>query len=282
MLEKVKKKKEDIENSFTLNSKSLKEKLKSLSPQSARRLIAAIAITGLSLTSLKAQNNIGDPRNQDKSLSNTEINGGKVSKNNIPQGFNYEKTENGKSWYKKVEDKTLKKATDNKNEKYKPSMAPDYKNWLISQLESGVSPDELIKKGYATSDGISDIVSHYNPTIKRVYTEDEPNKNNFESKAVDVESVFDGRGHRIGTITYNTVLTNDINDAGSLNYARESATITFIDDFGNISGQITIPGSEVQKYMGTTHHIDDPVQLQELIAKAKASTNYADIASTGK
>lgn len=262
--------------------KSFIEKIKALGEKRGKLMLAAFVFAAASLAPKSGAAQSGEGGKDKNTTTVTYINEGKVDKNNIPSGFSYDRTENGKNFYKKTENKTIKEASGNKDAKFKPGMTPDYKNWLISQLESGVSPDELIKKGYATSDGLSGIMDHYNPTVREVYTEDGASQNHFESKASYGESVFNSAGHRIGAIKYNTVSTDNINDAGNLNTATQSATITFLDDFGNVGGQITIPGSEVQNYMGTTHHINDPDKLQELIAKAKAASSGSDVVTTGK
>ena len=265
------------------DKKSVIEKIKALGEKRGKLMLAAFVFAAASLAPKSGAAQSGEGGKEKNTTTVTYINEGKVDKNNIPSGFSYDRTENGKNFYKKTENKTIKEASGNKDAKFKPGMTPDYKNWLISQLESGVSPDELIKKGYATPDGLSGIMDHYNPTVREVYTEDGAPQNHFESRASYGEPVFNSAGHNIGAVKYNTVYTNNINDAGNLNTAKEEGTMTFMEESGKVISQVTLPGDILRAYFtGNTRHIDDPNLLQELIAKAKAASTGSDVATTGK
>lgn len=128
--------------------------------------------------------------------------GKKVS--SVPQGYKKAGEADGKTYY--TAPKVIKQATRTSN----PTGGAEYENFLKKQLQSGVTPEQLVENKYISPDSVEKYREFYKPDV--VYTE--PQINNSQTNYniplglgtnVDRKSIF------TGSTDYSTFQYPDVN-----------------------------------------------------------------------
>jgi hypothetical protein len=154
----------------------------------------------------------------------------------VPDGYVKDKVVGNKTYYKKI--------TGSINEvKIATPGGPQGDNsaFLIAKLKSGVSPDELVRAGHATKDGIEKFKEYYthSSSIDIVYTEPETKKvgkevDPYAAYAIKGEGVYmpGVSGHNAGQMYYLTRESKNIIESGVVNTGNQKFVIRFEDGNG--------------------------------------------------
>jgi hypothetical protein len=192
--------------------------------------------------------------------------GKKVDK--VPDGYNFDREEGTKKYYTKKTAIGLGMAAGSGRG------GVQYESFLKEQLGNGITPEDLAAKKYIGADLIGKYKAFYKPSSDTVYTE--PNPVNVQPEAAKRgQAIYLPNKHIAGEIFYGSRDSKDVNDGGTLNTAVQTARIKFRNDFGFTGEELDLPGSEVQKYLGTSHTFGNDGLYKELLGRTKLDKHAA-------
>lgn len=261
----------------------LKKKLNSLWKGSKKAAILGTAGVSVSTTALAEKN----PSDSTKG-SSIELNfkaARKIQKEKIEPGYNPVKKEGGRTYLAKVEDgsqKELPKATASAGSVETPA----YINTLIKHLQNGISPEELVEKGYISPDRIEEFRKYYvAPKADVVYIEEEQEQPQEVDgpKWATMENRYWLGNRPVGDGVFEVRKSDNKSQGGTdIDIYQPAFKLKFIYPDGTPTGKyIVIPGGEVQNYLvaGTTSFKSDRAFAE---AMEKYGGNSIAYAFTGK
>jgi hypothetical protein len=176
----------------------------------------------------------------------------------VPQGYTPLKTEGNRSYFQMTR-------TINPAQKGQKSSGEEYNNFLMKQLQSGISPEELANKGYISNSNIDTFKPFYKKDI--VYTETVPQQVVEPTPAFRGEPIYENN-KLIGYSRYNSRNSTSQSDPGTLNTGYQDTEFMFADDMGKPTGDLyNIPSSDWYGYVGTTNQL----KTREGLDKYKSS-----------
>lgn len=185
----------------------------------------------------------------------------------VPMGYQPLRTEGKRQYYGMSR-------SINPAQKGQQGSGTDYENFLINQLQSGISPEELVNKGYMARPNIQKFAPYYKQDI--VYTEQQPQQQPVPTPAFKGEPIYEGN-KLVGYSRFASRNSVNQGDPGTLNTANQFNEFMFADDMGNPTGDLyTIPASDWSNtFTGGTRHL----QTREGLDKYK--TNVAKFKKGG-
>lgn len=153
----------------------------------------------------------------------------------FPEGYNEIKTvdSKGKRYAMKVEQ-------NSKKLEMAKSGGPqgDNSKFIIEKLQQGITPDELVRTGHASVDGIKAFEQYYKPSTSEdiVYIEQSKGIDQYAAYAITGEGVYmpGEAGHNTGQISYVSRLSKNIQESGGTVSDKEDFVMRFEDGNGKL------------------------------------------------
>ncbi|MBP6904657.1 MAG: hypothetical protein KBB91_01185 [Candidatus Pacebacteria bacterium] len=210
---------------------------------------------------------------EDSLKQNTSIDFNNARKvNKIAEDYTKIKKDNKTYGYKVTPGKQIEPAKPSENKG-----GPEYEKWLIDQVKSGISPQQLADNGYISPENTAKYDPFYKaPSSDIVYIESESGKevkeNPFAAFAEQGEILFSPNKHAAAEMFYPVRKSSDIKDGGMLNTSQQDVLIRFRNDFG-FTGEYTIVKSEdLPKIFAGNRYFQSDAELAKLKANASKIT----------
>jgi hypothetical protein len=185
--------------------------------------------------------------------------------NVVPEGYVFSGEQQGKKYYTKKQASSLPTASSSSD-----NMGGDkYEKFLIQQLGSGVSPQELAQKKYISSSDIPKYQGYYKPQQDVVYTQPPPPPAPVDNPAQAFSGtyLFDPSQRAIAEVNYASRNSAGQADPGSLNTPQQVAQLMFLDPMGKpdpSKGYYEIPGNVFSNQMtGGTRTLSDTTGISQ-------------------
>lgn len=174
----------------------------------------------------------------------------------VPQGYTFLKKDGTKKYYNANASNTLPMATGS------GPGDPNYEKFLQQQLQSGITPQELVQKKYISPDEVPKYQSYYQPVKDTVYTDESGVPIPDPAEAFEGQGIMDTNKHLVGLIKYPTRNSNAASKSGNMDGSVQKATFMYTlpnsskPDFSKGKFQIDVPAA--QKLFGTTNQFQSP------------------------
>lgn len=174
--------------------------------------------------------------------------------NQAPTDPSYKKlgTEGDKTFYAKNTSGTLEKAKGGTPKADRES----YMQEMITKVKSGISPQELLNKGYVTPEVAKELEQY----VDIVYTQPEKvevtqTKESDDPKFAKMSDRYFGPNqHAVADIWAETRASTDKADGGMLDTGQELRKIQLLDEMGNNDGEpFVLAKGELQKITGANN-----------------------------
>ncbi len=236
--------------------------------------LAAFGLMGATATAGTVEQNSKDSTDKNRIEKSVDLKSArKVSE--IPKGYEILKKDNKTYGIKFTQGKNglemAKAGPAAKNEK-------GYEEWIINQLQSGVTLDELVEKKYITKDKAEHFKKHEKSSTDVVYMESgqekkmEPDPFSKFSKNGEILYAPGAGGHAVAEMFYPVRLSKDIKDGGSLNTSEQDVLIRLRNDFGFVGGWTIIKSSALPNILGGTKHFISQKKLDEVVKASSVVT----------
>lgn len=150
----------------------------------------------------------------------------------------------------------------------------DYDQWLIEQLKSGITVDELIKNKYISADNKDKYEQYYvAPEVDVVVMEgqQETKPDPFSAFAKDGEAIYAPNGHIAAEIFYPVRSSSSLTDGGMVNTQHMNALIRLRNDNGFTEEYVIATPEKLAELLGGSHSFQSNEKIEEIKAQFAAN-----------
>lgn len=182
----------------------------------------------------------------------------------VPEGFKFlREDKGGVKIYNKKSSTTLPMAKPSSSQGSK-----EYEDFLKAQLQSGISPDELVKQKYISPENITKYSNFYIPKEDFIHTKPIKQKDPYENWSGRKEQIH-ADNKTIAEMWYPSTQTDVNTNQGNLNTSTQKGVLRFRNDFGFTGEELPLDAPEIQQYLGASQAFKTTEDYQKLLQLAR-------------